>query len=575
MNVSRGFSRQLRVARRSDFCSEPSAGRTVRCHRRDARRPAATACRHSRRRRRRRWSTTAGGAPGRRGRAAAGMPRRRCSPPPARPVTAPISPAAARRASSPNGSSRRTTTTRSPRRSRTACRTRRCCRSKARSTISRSGSSSPTSARRRANLKDKPVFVPDPNNQIIKSEKQTFRIEVVAPGLETPVGLRVPARRPPARHRTAGPPAHHRQGQAARRAGAGHAEGVGTPGRRHARRRDSSAVRARTAGSISPTPKSSPATWRHRRRRRPIRPPPRRPRRARRRGRGGPPSPPSMTVFVRGKIDKNNHWVEEQLLYRAPPELYTPSGSHYGTRFTFDKDGHLFYSLGERGDMTNAQDLSKPLGKIHRVNDDGTIPKDNPFVNTPNALPSIWSLRPSQPAGAGVGSGHRPALGIRTRPDRRRRDQHHREGQELRLGRDLDGPAERHHRAQPRTRHGAADRLLHADDRAERHRVLRRREVSGLEEQPVRRRAGWTAAAPARNQRPTGDRTRKPCSSSSAACARSRPARTACCTCCCRIRRASGTGLGLAASTPGMVIRLVPASRSSRLSTLHAVMNRP
>ena len=40
-----------------------------------------------------------------------------------------------------------------------------------------------------ANLKDKPVFVPDPNNQIIKSEKQTFRIEVVAPGLETPWGL--------------------------------------------------------------------------------------------------------------------------------------------------------------------------------------------------------------------------------------------------------------------------------------------------------------------------------------------------------------------------------------------------
>ena len=50
------------------------------------------------------------------------------------------------------------------------------------------------------------------------------------------------------------------------------------------------------------------------------------------RGRGGPPSPPSMTVFIRGKIDKTNHWVEEQLLYRAPPKLYTPSGSHYGTR---------------------------------------------------------------------------------------------------------------------------------------------------------------------------------------------------------------------------------------------------
>ncbi len=75
------------------------------------------------------------------------------------------------------------------RRSGTACRTRRWCRSRTRSTSSRSGSSSPTSARTAANLKDKPVFVPDPNNQIIKSEKQTFRIEVVAPGLETPWGL--------------------------------------------------------------------------------------------------------------------------------------------------------------------------------------------------------------------------------------------------------------------------------------------------------------------------------------------------------------------------------------------------
>lgn len=49
--------------------------------------------------------------------------------------------------------------------------------------------------------------------------------------------------------------------------------------------------------------------------------------------------------------------------------------------------------------MTNAQDLSKPLGKIHRVNDDGSIPKDNPFVNTPNALPSIWTYGHRNPQG--------------------------------------------------------------------------------------------------------------------------------------------------------------------------------
>jgi hypothetical protein len=49
--------------------------------------------------------------------------------------------------------------------------------------------------------------------------------------------------------------------------------------------------------------------------------------------------------------------------------------------------------------MQNAQDLSSPLGKIHRVNDDGTIPGDNPFVKTPNAVPSIWSYGHRNPQG--------------------------------------------------------------------------------------------------------------------------------------------------------------------------------
>jgi glucose/arabinose dehydrogenase len=105
-----------------------------------------------------------------------------------------------------------------------------------------------------------------------------------------------------------------------------------------------------------------------------------------------------MTVIVRGHL-KDNAWVDQQFIYRAPESLYTTSGIHYGSRFTFDRDGHLFYSIGDRGDMTNAQNLSSPLGKIHRVNDDGSIPKDNPFVNTPNALPSIWSYGHRNPQG--------------------------------------------------------------------------------------------------------------------------------------------------------------------------------
>jgi Glucose/sorbosone dehydrogenases len=106
-----------------------------------------------------------------------------------------------------------------------------------------------------------------------------------------------------------------------------------------------------------------------------------------------------MTVIVRGKINKNNEWTGQQVIFRGRPELYSSTSAHYGSRFTFDKQGHLFYTLGEKNNMTHAQDLSDPLGKIHRVNDDGSVPKDNPFVNRPGAVPTIWSYGHRNPQG--------------------------------------------------------------------------------------------------------------------------------------------------------------------------------
>jgi glucose/arabinose dehydrogenase len=118
------------------------------------------------------------------------------------------------------------------------------------------------------------------------------------------------------------------------------------------------------------------------------------------RGRGGPPQPPSMTVVVRGKINARNEWTDQQTVWRAPNELYTTSGAHFGTRLTFDRENHLFFALGDRNFNPNkAQDLSSPFGKIHRFNDDGTVPKDNPFVGTPNAVASIWSYGHRNPEG--------------------------------------------------------------------------------------------------------------------------------------------------------------------------------
>jgi glucose/arabinose dehydrogenase len=118
-------------------------------------------------------------------------------------------------------------------------------------------------------------------------------------------------------------------------------------------------------------------------------------------GRGGVPFVPSMTVVVRGKINKNNEWTDQQTIFHVANELYTTAGAHYGSRLLFDRDNHLFFTMGERnGNNPNyAQDLTKPLGKVHRFNDDGTIPKDNPFVNTPGAVASIWTYGHRNPEG--------------------------------------------------------------------------------------------------------------------------------------------------------------------------------
>jgi len=118
-------------------------------------------------------------------------------------------------------------------------------------------------------------------------------------------------------------------------------------------------------------------------------------------GRGGPPQAPSMTVVVRGKINARNEWTDQQTIFRVAPELYTTSGAHYGSRLLFDQQNHLFFTLGERnGNNPNmAQSLSSPLGKVHRFNDDGTVPTDNPFVNTPDAVKSIWTYGHRNPEG--------------------------------------------------------------------------------------------------------------------------------------------------------------------------------
>jgi glucose/arabinose dehydrogenase len=110
------------------------------------------------------------------------------------------------------------------------------------------------------------------------------------------------------------------------------------------------------------------------------------------------PNDSSMTVIVRGHI-KQGKWIDQQVLYRAPESGYWASNTHYGSRFIFDKQGHLFYSIGDRGRDVDAQDLSKPNGKVHRINADGSTPRDNPFVGRADAQASIWSYGHRNPQG--------------------------------------------------------------------------------------------------------------------------------------------------------------------------------
>ena len=123
------------------------------------------------------------------------------------------------------------------------------------------------------------------------------------------------------------------------------------------------------------------------------------------------PSPRSnrsaFTKIVRGKISfsgNNGVWGSEQTLFKVADENYDGAGVHFGGKIVFDGKGHVFFSTGERGKGALAQDLSKPNGKIYRINEDGSVPSDNPFVKTPGAIPQIWSYGHRNPQGLAMNS---------------------------------------------------------------------------------------------------------------------------------------------------------------------------
>ncbi len=103
------------------------------------------------------------------------------------------------------------------------------------------------------------------------------------------------------------------------------------------------------------------------------------------------------TAIARAKLNSNS-LDHLEVLYKATPN--TKKGQHFGSRLVFDKDGYLFFTIGERGNRAiNPQDITRDCGKVYRLNADGSIPKDNPFINDPNAKKAIYSYGHRNPQG--------------------------------------------------------------------------------------------------------------------------------------------------------------------------------
>ena len=92
---------------------------------------------------------------------------------------------------------------------------------------------------------------------------------------------------------------------------------------------------------------------------------------------------------VRARLEGEALVGHKTIFKSNPPRK---AAAHYGARLAFMADGSLLITSGDGFNYReNAQHLDNHFGKILRVNDDGSIPVDNPFVNTPGALPEIWS----------------------------------------------------------------------------------------------------------------------------------------------------------------------------------------
>lgn len=111
----------------------------------------------------------------------------------------------------------------------------------------------------------------------------------------------------------------------------------------------------------------------------------------------------TATTLIRGRLDGNRLIDIEELFMQ---DRYSSPGRHYGSKLAWMSDGTLLMSIGDRGtNPPRAQNLGDHAGTLLRMNDDGSVPDDNPFVNNPEALGEIYSY------------GHRNIQGLVVNPD--------------------------------------------------------------------------------------------------------------------------------------------------------------
>ncbi len=111
-------------------------------------------------------------------------------------------------------------------------------------------------------------------------------------------------------------------------------------------------------------------------------------------GEGGTSTALARATLGQGKLEN------VKLIFRQLPKV-TGNG-HFGGRIAIAREGHLFLTTGERQKFEPAQDLKSHLGKVIRINRDGTVPPDNPFVGRADAKPEIWSYGHRNVQGAAI-----------------------------------------------------------------------------------------------------------------------------------------------------------------------------